>query len=463
MSRARAVQDRILGLETEYGCLINLPRERVLQRIRDWAFEGRRHGLIDLHHRGWDEPPGNGGFLFNGGRLYIDMGHLEYCTPECRRASDVVRYDRAGDHLLLAALDALGIGGAVSFFRNNIDHHTGATFGCHENYSLSRAAPLSERNVLSLLAFLTARILFTGSGRVGENLMRPGARPAAVEPAVPFQISQRADYIENDFYEWVQHNRAIINTRDEPLADALRYRRLHLLHGDTHVVPAALFLKLGATRLVLDLLECDDLPRVALQNAVESLRRVSRRTAPPWRLALLDGSEGDAVEILETFRERAHDRFGGRDAETDAVLALWARVDAALASDPAALVGLVDWVTKLHLLERFRAAEDLDWSDPWLQSQDLEYHHLDPARSLGLALADNSGPWGAAAAEAALDAPPADTRAAARVRLMREIAAGTERYELDWDRVEREGRPIILLRDPFDHDGHEVVASRESA
>src|SRR5690606_11748395 len=140
-----------------------------LARIRDWIFEQHRFGLLDQHHRDWDEPPGNGGFLFNGGRVYIDMGHMEHCTPECRSVADVVRYDRAGDRLLLASLHALGLDGAVSFFRNNIDHHTDATFGCHENYSLRRSAPLTERNVLSLLAFLTLRTLFTGSGRVGEH------------------------------------------------------------------------------------------------------------------------------------------------------------------------------------------------------------------------------------------------------------------------------------------------------
>ena len=106
---------------------------RAVQRIRDWFFEHRHYGLIDRHERGWDEPPGTGGFLFNGGRIYIDMGHLEYCTPECATVEDVMRYDRAGDRLLLEALRSLELEESVSFFRNNIDHHTGATFGCHEN------------------------------------------------------------------------------------------------------------------------------------------------------------------------------------------------------------------------------------------------------------------------------------------------------------------------------------------
>lgn len=442
--------DRILGLETEYGCLVNTARAGVLTRIRDWMFERQRHGLLDIHHRDWDEPPGNGGFLFNGGRIYIDMGHLEYCTPECRTVADVVRYDRAGDRLLLSALQALGLDGAVSFFRNNIDHHTGATFGCHENYSLHRHAPLFERNVLSLLTFLTVRVLFTGSGRVGENRGYGVSPDPLPETSALFQISQRADYIETDFYEWVQHNRAIINTRDEPLADPLRYRRLHLLHGDTHVLPAALYLKLGTTRLVLDLLEADDLPRVALADAVGTLRQLSRHLRPPWLVRLADGSQGNALDLLAEFRRRAKKRFAGRDAETDAVLALWERVERSLARDPLDLVGLVDWVTKLRLLDGFRQQENLAWNDPWLEAQDLEYHHVDPARSLGLALADTSGPWAAGLDDAAaLDQPPLGTRAAVRTRYMREIAENGSRYELDWDRVEREGHDPVMLRDPF--------------
>src|SRR5882724_10592713 len=356
------MSQRITGLETEYGCLIQPPAQPqdVLPRIRDWLFENDRYGLIDLHDRDWDEPAGNGGFLFNGGRIYIDMGHMEYCTPECASAMDVVRYDRAGDLLLQEAVNALRLQDKVSFIRNNVDHYTGATFGCHENYSLDRKAPLHEKNVLSLLAFLTLRVLFTGSGRVGS--IRPSRFRGEVvqrEEAALFQISQRADYIENDFYEWVQHNRAIINTRDEPLADPRKYRRLHLLHGDTHVLPSALYLTIGATRLMLDLIEDDDLPVVGLADAVATLRSLSHGFRPPWRVALQNGNEGDAVEVLGRFRERAKKRFAGRDEETDHILALWARVEKGLAEDLPSLVGLVDWVTKLHLLEAFRESERL--------------------------------------------------------------------------------------------------------
>src|SRR3569832_1590848 len=128
--------NRIVGLETEYGCLTNnMPvSPGAITRVRDWIFAGQRFGLIDVHQRDWDEPAGNGGFLFNGGRAYVDMGHLEYCTPECLSLIDVLRYVRAGDAILQHAVKDLRLSDLVSFIRNNIDHYSGATFGCHEKY-----------------------------------------------------------------------------------------------------------------------------------------------------------------------------------------------------------------------------------------------------------------------------------------------------------------------------------------
>jgi proteasome accessory factor A len=441
-----AATPRITGLETEYGCMLANAGSRAVPQIRDWIFECNRHGLIDRHDRGWDEPPGNGGFLFNGGRVYIDMGHVEYCTPECATLRDVLRYDHAGDRLLLEAVKDLGLAGKVNFFRNNIDHHSGATFGCHENFSMARAAPLTDKNLLSLLSFLTLRLLFTGSGRVGtaHSLIDAGV------PPVDFQISQRADYIQNDFYEWVQHNRAIINTRDEPLADARKYRRLHLIHSDTHVLPSALYLKVGATRLVLDLLEADYLPDVALADAVGTLQALSHQPQPPWRVDLAGGKAGDPVELLGQFRQRALQRFGGRDAETDAVLSLWATVETGLAGNLGSLVGLVDWVTKKHLLETFRDSEKLEWNDPWLEAQDLEYHHIDPERSLGLMLANRDGPWVEAIDDSsALTQGPGDTRAGWRGEVLRSLASSDDYYEIDWDRIDLVEGTSISMSDPF--------------
>src|SRR5271154_3043616 len=291
--------NRIAGLETEYGCLTNTPAGSFIavERVRDWIFGREDYGLIDVHHRDWDEPPGNGGFLFNGGRVYIDMGHLEYCTPACTSLYDVLRYDRAGDALAVHALKGLGMAGDVSFIRNNVDHYTGATFGCHENYLVRRSAPLTEANVMSLLAFLTLRMLYTSAGRVGATLAAEArGELARIGQENLFQISQRADYINNDLFEWVQFNRAIINTRDEPLADARKYRRLHLLHGDTNVLPVSLLLKVGTTSLALDLLEMNCLPKIALADTVAAFRNLSHQPDGPWLVQLADGRSVEALE-----------------------------------------------------------------------------------------------------------------------------------------------------------------------
>lgn len=443
---------RITGLETEYGCLVHPPTkaDEVLPLVRDWLFENQRYGLIDLQPRGWDEPAGNGGFLFNGGRVYIDMGHLEYCTPECASALDVVRYDRAGDSLLIEALRALDLQGKVSFIRNNIDHYTGATFGCHENYSLERTDGVTKKNWASLLAFLTLRVVFTGAGRVGGSLQNFFSRHETNgEEPVPFQISQRADFILNDCFEWIQHNRSILNLRDEPLADSRRFRRLHLIHGDTNVLPAALFLKVGSTRLVLDLLELGELPPIALADPVTSFRALSRCSAPPWRVVLADSSGADAVTLLGQFYRKAKKLFQGRNAETDCVLALWNEVLEGLSSDPESLVGLVDWVSKKHLLDAFVSREKLSWEDPWLKAQDLEFHQIDPTRSFGLALARCDGCWNPLDLEPAKLQPPRNSRAHARSRLMREIQGKEGTYHVDWAEVCGPNEKHSFLPNPF--------------
>jgi proteasome accessory factor A len=447
--------NRIAGLETEYGCLSSDDPgvSAAIARVRDWIFNDQRYGLIDVHQRDWDEPAGNGGFLFNGGRCYIDMGHLEYCTPECLSLVDVLRHDRAGDAMLVLALRALGLREKVSFIRNNVDHYSGATFGCHENYLVRRTAPLTEPNLHSLLAFLTLRMLYTSAGRVGSSV---GAESRGEWPRTGaggvFQISQRADYINNDLFEWVQFNRAIINTRDEPLADARKYRRLHLLHGDTNVLPTTLLLKVGTTSLVLDLLEMNCLPKIMLDDAVAAFRLLSHQADGPWLVRLADGRCLEAVFLLRQFHNAARAELGGRDPETDFLLAVWDETLAALVSAPESLVGRVDWITKRWLLQQFCDQEKISWNDPWLKSQDLEYHQIEPARSLGLALARTPAPWQISPQEAAaaILQAPANTRAAVRSRVMHLLQDESCSYYLDWEIVGVEGGHALHLLNPFD-------------
>lgn len=449
---------RLIGLETEYGCLVQEGGHvhQAIGQLRDWFFDNQRYGLIDKHHRDWDEPPGNGGFLFNGGRVYEDMGHLEMCTPECASFLEVVHYDRANDRMLEQALHELGLEDSVSIIRNNVDHYTGATFGCHENYAMNRNLPVTDKAIFSLLTFLTLRSLYTGAGRVGGLQTHRRLGPKYSETSLThfrgFQITQRADYVENDFFRWVQGNRAIINTRDEPLADPSIYRRLHLLHGDTNVLPSAAFLKLGSTSLILDLLEIDALPTLRLRDPVATLRQLSYQPDGPWEVLTQDEVEIPAVALLETFRQAAKHHFQGRDKETDALLDLWKRVDDALQThDIDSLVGLLDWTTKKFLFEHFCEAEGITLRDPWLEAQDLEYHHVLPERNLAQPLVQK-GFWSFrldAEIERCLLQPPADTRAQARSRFMREIDPLQDDYIIDWDGV-RWSHKLVSMSDPYD-------------
>lgn len=277
---------RIFGIETEYGCLSLRENPRHSSDawprvVRNYLFDDMGVGVMDLHYRDYEEPPGNGGFLKNGGRIYLDLGHLEYATPECRSFFDIAMYDIAGDQTLVAAVHAMGANEDVTFIKNNIDHYTEATFGCHENYLIPRDPTLSSDAVGVLMSFLATRQIYAGTGRVGESLavISSEEAPRLAEGAPPcnYQISQRADHIVNDIFRWVQFNRAIINARDEPLADNSKYRRLHLLLGDSNMSPYATALKVGTTHCVLTLLEAGVVPEeVILKDAVRATREVSR-------------------------------------------------------------------------------------------------------------------------------------------------------------------------------------------
>src|SRR5580765_7708066 len=322
--------DRIVGIETEYGCLVSHDEARTNSeiwpaKIKNYLFQKAHAGIIDLHYRDYEEPPGNGGFLLNGGRLYLDMGHIEYASPECLHLHDLVTYDLAGDELLQSALVALGAEDRVSFIKNNVDHHTGATFGCHENYLMKREAQFTPPILGTLLTFLATRQLFTGAGRVGQsNPLAFDFEPPQPEAQVNFQLSQRADHIVNDIYQWVQFNRAIINARDEPLADYRKYRRLHLLIGDSNMSPFANALKIGTTACILTLLETGLLPNdLTLLDAVQATREISRDPSRRWLVELENGNTIGALDVQWRLLELASRYFGGRDDETDWLLESW--------------------------------------------------------------------------------------------------------------------------------------------
>lgn len=450
------MKGRIFGIETEFGCLPPdsdpyLSPDFISVKTRDCLFYREELGIVDIHYRGRDEPPGNGGFLFNGGRVYIDMGHLEYATPECCGLFDLVAADRAGDVMVQRALEQLDLAGEASFFKNNIDHYTGATFGCHENYLVRREVPFQQVLLPAMLPFFVTRQIFAGAGRVGchTDIFDYGADE---EEEVTYQISQRADHIITEIYQWIQFSRAIINTRDEPLADWGLYRRLHLLVGDSNMSEYATALKVGTTGLILQLIEERIVPEVRLLDPVQATRDISRDTDWRWEVQLEDGRYTTAIDIQHHYLDLAEEYLRGSDPEGDWVLDEWRFVLDGLAHDPGSLIDRIDWVAKKWLLERFMDEEGLDWNDPWTQSLDLEYHNLNPQKGLYYELFER-GMMKRVVDERqvnrAIANPPQDTRARARSAVMRALTRQKARYVIDWDSIYVEDEKYFSLDDPF--------------
>ncbi|HEU0209650.1 MAG TPA: proteasome accessory factor PafA2 family protein [Candidatus Udaeobacter sp.] len=457
--------DRIVGIETEYGCLLTEDEPHVNcevwpAKVKNYLFRKADAGTIDLHYRDYEEPPGNGGFLLNGGRLYLDMGHVEYASPECLHLHDLVTYEVAGDDLLQSALIALGAEDRVSFIKNNVDHHTGATFGCHENYLMRREAQFTPPILGTLLTFLATRQIFTGAGRVGQsNPLAFDFEPPQPQGEVKFQLSQRADHIVNDIYQWVQFNRAIINARDEPLADYRKYRRLHLLIGDSNMSPYATALKIGTTACVLSLLEEGRLARnLVLADAVQSTRDISRDPTEQWIVRLENGKTASALDVQWEFHQLAQNHLH-TSAETNWLLENWGFVLESIANNRLALIGGVDWITKKWLLERFIESEGLNWDDPWLESIDLEYHNIDPRRGLffGVTPGKRIAEWNNSVHRAnATHVPPANTRASGRSRAVSYFQNCNLPYVINWDSIACDSRDFLVMGNPFDTYNDEV-------
>ncbi|MBI3971350.1 MAG: proteasome accessory factor PafA2 family protein [Chloroflexi bacterium] len=454
----------LFGTETEYACAGNLSPAEAASRVKDGVFSERKYGLIEPAPREWGEVPGNGGFLFNGGRLYLDSGHLEYATPECRSLHDIVAAERGGDQILVAAVVDLKVENEIFFIKNNTDHF-GHTYGYHENYCL-RVSPRSRDMVQGLLPFLVTRQLFTGSGMFFPAALRGrsgsrsglltdssdppgksrfgvfggGNSAGASRPPVPFQISQRAHFVSVDVSHRVRFGgRPILNLRDEPLAGG-RFRRLHIIIGDANRSEWATALKLGTTALVAQLLELGWDPEVELENAVAALKEIARNPYGGWTVRMTDGKTIPAIDIQRVYLLEATKRFLGRDADTDWTLRQWATILNALEMDALRLDGYVDWVTKFLQLSHYAEKAARGWDDPALIKLDLAYHHVDPRVSLYTllckqgkipTLVDDER------AERAMHQPPADTRAAGRGHVVRAMAEARADDSIRWEVLAR--------------------------
>ena len=326
-------------------------------------------------------PTAHNAVLTNGARLYVDHAHPEYSSPEVTNPLDAVRWDRAGELVMRGAMDALRATAAppgVILYKNNVDGK-GAAYGTHENYTVRREVNFGDI-IRYLTPFFVTRPIFCGAGRVGlgQRSERPG-----------FQMSQRADYVENDVGLETTFNRPIINTRDEPHADAGRFRRLHVIGGDANLMDVSTYLKMGTTSLVLWLLEADAVPleldALMLANPVGETWQVSHDTTLTHRLTLADGRDMTALQIQRVYLDVVADALtqaGRTDQATHDVLERWAGVLDRLATDPASAAAEVEWVAKLGLLDRMREREGLPWTHPRLAALDLQWSDLRPERSI---------------------------------------------------------------------------------
>lgn len=476
------MERRIFGIETEFGCLVRDPAagtpEQIAEQVKNHVFLRRHLGLIDLHARDYTfEPARAGGFLQNGGRLYVDAvgDHEEYATAECSSIFDLAAHERVGHRILQDALCDLGLEHAASFHNNSVDHFGGHTFGCHENYLARLNEDFFRDAVVFLLPFLVTRQIFAGVGRVGghrlnrtdfrNNVMQIGDHEVdyiwvhnfygvEIDRTVEFQLSQRADHILKTVASKVRFNRAIINPKWDSYYNFSDLHRLHLLFGEANMSEWAPAVKVGTTALVLDLVEDGLVPGVVrLADPIGTLKSVSRDPSWRWLAMLADGTTIPSVDLQRTYLEAAQRHLAGRDDQTDWVLREWDYALTGLETDPMLLDDRVDWVAKRKLLDMYRLSEGATWHDDVMHSLDLEYHNIDPESGLYHGLLE-AGRMLRVLTDRQIDEarcrPPQDTRAAARGRVISElIDAGARKYVIDWDSVYLDKERYLDLRNPF--------------
>lgn len=372
--------------------------------------------------------------LTNGARLYVDHAHPEYSTPEVTTPLDIVRWDKAGEQIMLDAqrrAAQLPGGSPILMYKNNTDNK-GASYGAHENYLMRRSTPFAEI-VRHLTPFFVSRQVVTGSGRVGIGQDGRGHG---------FQISQRADYFEVEVGLETTLKRPIINTRDEPHADPEKYRRLHVIIGDANLAEISTYLKVGTTALVLAMIEDRFISLdLAVDGPVSALRAVSHDPTLKQTITLKDGRTLTAVQLqleyLDLAKKYVEDRYGAdADRQTVDVLARWESVLDRLERDPMSLAGELDWVAKLKLLEQYRDRDGLGWDDAKLQMIDVQYSDIRPEKGLYHRLVSNGRIQRLLEDEsitAAMHDPPTDTRAYFRGRCLEKYAEHVA--AASWDSV----------------------------
>jgi len=438
------MERRIFGLENEYGVTCTLRGQRRLspdevarylfRRVVSW---GRSSNV----------------FLANGARLYLDVGsHPEYATPECDSVYDLVVHDKAGERILEQLLASAeqrlreeGIRGVIYLFKNNTDS-AGNSYGCHENYLTSRRDDFSHYAEV-LIPFLVSRQIYAGSGKVLQT-----ARGAM------YCISQRAEHIWEGVSSATTRSRPIINTRDEPHADAERYRRLHVIVGDSNMSEYSTFLKVGACSILLRMLEEPNvvLRDMTLENPIRAIREISHDTTCRRRVRLANGREASALEIQSEYLSRAL-RYAERrelsPLETKA-LEMWEHCLTTIENDPLKLDREVDWVIKHNLIQQYRDKHELALSHPRVALLDLQYHDVNRDRGVFYKL-QNHGLveriCDDADIDTAVDTPPQTTRARLRGEFIRKAKERKRDYTVDWVhlKLNDQAQRTVLCKDPF--------------
>ena len=431
---------KVCGIETEYGIMV---RGADSNPVTASSLLINAYLAVNYRKVGWDfedEHPGQDarGFavddllapdietnlvnsvLTNGARYYVDHAHPEISTPECLTAREVVRYDRAAEEIIresmAAAAGHLPEGAEILCYKNNSDGK-GNSYGCHENYLLARAVPFG-RIVSQVTPHFVTRQIVIGAGKVGCEV------PGMSADDVPYQISQRADFFEEEVGLETTLKRPIVNTRDEPHCDASKYRRLHVIVGDANMSEVATYLKVGATAIVLAMIEDDALgDDWLLANPVAAIRQISNDPSLQRTILLRNGRRATALEVqwgmLERSRkyERSHGLVAVGESVGADVLARWEAVLAGLENDHSSVADVVDWVAKKRLIDGYADRHNLKVTDARLKALDLQYHDLRSdkclARRVGLQtiVADDD-------AESAKTEPPTTTRAYFRGRCL---------------------------------------------
>jgi proteasome accessory factor A len=384
--------------------------------------------------------------LGNGARFYNDHAHPEYCTPECRTVEELVLHDRAGERILMACARQLSAhrGATVRLYKNNTDF-CGHSYGCHENYLLPRSLPWEDL-VRSMQAYLVTRQIFAGSGKFAieteDKLVSSG-----------FQISQRSDFFSELQSVDTMQRRPIINTRDEPHANARRFRRFHVILGDANMSPFATRMKVGVTALVLEALVRDPARRYPqLADPLSALTSISRDPTFKWQVRLQDDSVAAAVSIQRDYLRAVNQLCDLSSPEKSSLAEDWGRLLDDLETDVMGCRDRLDWVAKLGLVRDFQRAQNLSDNDPWLQSLDLEYHRLDTSEGLYWGLEQSGAMIGVPdekLVRRAVTHPPT-TRAVVRGKCIQKFAAAV--LSAQWDHITLQGRqgPIkISLLDLF--------------